>query len=1183
MPPPEVTGLKPARGPESGGVVVTVRGSNLGIDQNDVIDVFFRGTSCNGNVTFVSASKLQCMLPPGEGTGPVVVTTRSGGTGTSTVEFTYELPMSSDEDDDPEVDKLTEVDYWVDDEAGEKTDMSINSAKMEDPLELRQPGHPSLQLSNVYMDKLKELYPQGSALLNSDQFVPAFCLAQFYKDLTRGQILEGRQKLAQVCARQGGATQVLLNTHAGTFIDAFEAMSIVDAQIKNRKDTVGLTNSLKEAVQVPNKNATKIFEPMLDRRRMCEKDRIALNVLRQNSFLFSLPKILKSNVEAEAWGTVIGDYQRAKSLFEKTTIRVFEQILEVVEDIIADVRTRLFDKLKKQPLAYEDMNLIIGYLYELESTEDPADFCLEQQLEYVLHELQKSEEALDVPSETAQNSRWESLRSRFRTGLRLSTGSNGKPNKIRSGSSIRSIEIFRNISAAYDNQMSSKSSLAPNHQAIVQRESIPQQMFVESMSQNLNIHLPSMWKLGQSKLQRNKRSDQRRRSIDDVVSRRLSVANLSEQQEEDSVEVEDDGVEYDNQQMALEAMMMKIVESYSEKIRTQVLIEPGSIRDQSKSIMNTTIGKRDWLPKCEMAIRKTLIFLRAVKLSEASLSGIVDLLLEFQKYTFKAVMNEVTAEVRMLSMKEDWKPADNGLHTSLPELYEEMMISAMNSLSELCHNPADDKFFEDGEAEELICCAQEALTTCFTRLAFEGQAATVEGKSTNSVEKEKRLMLIMSNCLYTRKHVARTIAQKFDTLQLGLLGNAFDSCLSQLENLDFQCFDSLLSRRSDELAALAVKSILPASRPQNYYDLKVRNYMKEILLNFVRVHANVNEYSRPFVYRVIYQLAVRIASKLYSVIRGYPMLGNDNDKLSVPLLQLEIAAIKSILSGYDRKGNLWEPLEQLLQSKEPTEKPTAQSPRKRRSSIVGSGNRRRGVPAIPPASSRTKSVPNVAKALPNAGGRRPAPASQGGKKSLPAPGRATASSRKNLPTPGSRGLPAPGAAGRKAPTAPTRGSGRKGLPTPGKAIPTPGKPAKGLPTPGGKALPKAGARGNRKAPEAPKRGLAKPNSSSKLPTAPGATGNRRGLPKPSPSDSDLLLPTPTSSEPSVGDDEPWNHKKVVADALERFLKSSSFQYACFKDPPKHDDLDDEYERELQEEALPDLPSDEDEVDEDEMV
>ncbi len=48
------------------------------------------GVRCTEPVVWESKSKIKITTPVGRGCGPIIVTTDSGGTGTCTVEYTYE-------------------------------------------------------------------------------------------------------------------------------------------------------------------------------------------------------------------------------------------------------------------------------------------------------------------------------------------------------------------------------------------------------------------------------------------------------------------------------------------------------------------------------------------------------------------------------------------------------------------------------------------------------------------------------------------------------------------------------------------------------------------------------------------------------------------------------------------------------------------------------------------------------------------------------------------------------------------------------------------------------------------------------------------------------------------------------------------------------------------------------------
>lgn len=102
---PEVTGISPRSGPLSGGTRLTLRGSNLGQSADDVIGLTVCGIDCLSSLEYSSPAKLICTTFPSSKSvsGPVVVKTRNGGKGMSTVTFTYkqhdydvdEVPLDS--------------------------------------------------------------------------------------------------------------------------------------------------------------------------------------------------------------------------------------------------------------------------------------------------------------------------------------------------------------------------------------------------------------------------------------------------------------------------------------------------------------------------------------------------------------------------------------------------------------------------------------------------------------------------------------------------------------------------------------------------------------------------------------------------------------------------------------------------------------------------------------------------------------------------------------------------------------------------------------------------------------------------------------------------------------------------------------------------------------------------------
>ncbi|KCV69610.1 hypothetical protein H696_04029 [Fonticula alba] len=79
--PPHVRSVTPDSGPQTGNTQILIVGESLGQNRADVLDVTVGGISCFQSLEYVSPSQLKCFTPANGVSGPVVVTTASGGSG----------------------------------------------------------------------------------------------------------------------------------------------------------------------------------------------------------------------------------------------------------------------------------------------------------------------------------------------------------------------------------------------------------------------------------------------------------------------------------------------------------------------------------------------------------------------------------------------------------------------------------------------------------------------------------------------------------------------------------------------------------------------------------------------------------------------------------------------------------------------------------------------------------------------------------------------------------------------------------------------------------------------------------------------------------------------------------------------------------------------------------------------
>jgi len=95
---PRVTFISPDNGPEGGGTSVIIKGTELGVTALDLVSITVADVPCQSQ-NYVNSTMLTCVTGRVGTTyrGPVIVVTRLGGTGNSTIAYSYNLaPYISD-------------------------------------------------------------------------------------------------------------------------------------------------------------------------------------------------------------------------------------------------------------------------------------------------------------------------------------------------------------------------------------------------------------------------------------------------------------------------------------------------------------------------------------------------------------------------------------------------------------------------------------------------------------------------------------------------------------------------------------------------------------------------------------------------------------------------------------------------------------------------------------------------------------------------------------------------------------------------------------------------------------------------------------------------------------------------------------------------------------------------------
>ncbi|CAM9218653.1 unnamed protein product, partial [Lampetra planeri] len=107
--------------------------------------------------------------------------------------------------------------------------------------------------------------------------------------------------------------------------------------------------------------ADTLFQEVLSRKDNADATRNALSVLQRFKFLFNLPLSIDRSVHKGDYDVVINDYEKAKSLFGSTEVRVFQKVYADVEVRIEGLRKLLLGKLLETPATLHDQKRYIRY------------------------------------------------------------------------------------------------------------------------------------------------------------------------------------------------------------------------------------------------------------------------------------------------------------------------------------------------------------------------------------------------------------------------------------------------------------------------------------------------------------------------------------------------------------------------------------------------------------------------------------------------------------------------------------------------------------------------------------------------------------------------------------------------------------------------------------------------------
>ncbi|KYO35482.1 exocyst complex component 2 [Alligator mississippiensis] len=863
--PPLVTGISPNEG--ISWTKVTIRGENLGTGPADLIGLTICGHNCLLTAEWMSASKIVCRVGQAKNDkGDIIVTTKSGGRGTSTVSFKLLKPEK--------IGILDQSAVWVDEM--NYYDMRTDRNKGIPPLSLR-PANPlgiEIDKGKFHQKDLEALFPGMSPDFTSENFSAAWYLIENHSMTSFDQLKMAVMNLKKQANKKNEGSLAYVKGGLSTFFEAQDALSAIHQKLEadgTEKVEGSMTQKLENVLNRASNTADTLFQEVLGRKDKADSTRNALNVLQRFKFLFNLPLNIERNIQKGDYDVVINDYEKAKSLFGKTEVQVFKKYYAEVETRIEALRELLLDKLLETPSTLHDQKRYIRYISDLHASGDPAWQCIGAQHQWILQLMHSCKESY-VKEQKGNPLLHSPL---------LDLDGDVRPSPVGHLSQTASLKRGSSFQSGRDDAW---------------RYKVPQQVaFVEKLTKLVVSQLPNFWKLW------------------------ISYVNgsLFSETAEKSGQMERSKKNARQKQNDFKKMIQEVMQSLVKLIRGALLpfsLREGELRQYGGWEMKSELSGQ-WLTHVIQTVRLSYESLTALEIPNDMLQIIQDLILDLRVRCIMVTLQHTAEDVKRLAEKEDWVVDNEGL-TSLPSQFEQCIIHSLQSLKSVIDcKPGEASVFQQHKTQEDVCQLSINIMQVFidyleqlstkpdgdidtTHLSVDVSSPDLFGSihEDTSLSSEQRLLIVLSNCCYLERHTFINIAEHFEKHGFQGVEKITQVSMESLKELDQRLFEIYIEAKADPIVGSLEPGIYAG-----YFDWKdclvptgVRNYLKEALVNIIAVHAEVFTISKELVPRVLSRIVEAVSEELSRLMQCVSSFSK-NGALQA---RLEIFALRDTVAVY---------------------------------------------------------------------------------------------------------------------------------------------------------------------------------------------------------------------------------------------------------------------------------------------
>ncbi|KAL4212827.1 hypothetical protein CU097_004625 [Rhizopus azygosporus] len=751
-----------------------------------------------------------------------------------------------------------------------ETDIELQALDDSDPLGVYSSIFPDEKSRNTNLTQLKE---KATVMITNKKFQPRHFLLQVHRNTSYNELVQGEERLRRDVDQRAEALKSLVHQNFDRFVSAKNTIDHVYDEMKskqlNQQQDYG-TIDIQKALEAANNRAEQIYGPVVERRQRVEKVKGTLYMLQRYRFLFNLPNSLMESIKQTKYEAAIRDYKKGKYLYQVLKgdldstdeaeqkdnrltdihLKVFDKVWAEAVKIVSELQNVLLRQLADPWRSMEEQEKTINFLFDLDTTEDPAWFYLDSQHQWITGLMK---ETFDTAIQKINRVRAEdgSEDSSIKRSLTLKKAISQIPILKEMGSEEEKLDIEQKVWRATSD-------------------------LVKSLSSLLLRCLPDFWRLSKAFIEGKFANKTSTTTISSNRKRRQGMdMNKVEQCQRMTRDIIDQYVSLLSDYFSLD---QKQLEMQKVKDGSERCIMPSFVPVNANSVYTS-----EYLTLIIGDLATCVNDINNINLAGEAFSGLTNLMEKARSKFIDIVCKCWERDAVSFYMLEEWilDPQNSQITTLLKRYYDfhKFCARSVHKIASLTAmtDEADEQPKVPISPVHIEKIRESFLTSTYAFLDGLVQLAFTDYTPLNDKEEliltkkrghidvhstDIRILLTVSNLEHMRGNVIRKLVELFEVAFNVQMKEDYSTLIDVVDKLDQILFGDYIKRKSQTIRDIIRQGILHSGidwssipKPQ-----EVHPFVYEALMTLVMVHSQISAVTKQLVGRALSRLLELMAS-----------------------------------------------------------------------------------------------------------------------------------------------------------------------------------------------------------------------------------------------------------------------------------------------------------------------------------